>query len=279
MASDPIVVMLNQVSATTVRVEWSQPSEGATVTGYVVHYSDGTTDRMKSVAASSTSTDIPSLSSGRTYTISVEATSSQLSGESEVVTIAVGECISLEMCKMFVQYVWCHNALSTSISHTGTPLAVPVGVMHDVGSTSVTVSWQAVEDADRYTVTFTQTRGNAQLGLCLGSAHTASVSVATTSASITVGQDVEIGDDDMLRAYITYSITVVAESDESERINSEGSVPVTVTTAQTSMWQRITLVAISILSLYRCRSSSSQCHSYSCELHCHLCPVGWPHSL
>ena len=105
VASDPIVVVLNQVSATAVSVGWVQPSEGATVTGYVVHYSDGTTDRMKSVAASSTitSTDISSLSSGRTYTISVEATSSQLSGESEVVTIAVGECI-LEMCKIFVQY-------------------------------------------------------------------------------------------------------------------------------------------------------------------------------
>ena len=100
------------------------------------------------------------------------------------------------------------------------------------GSTSVTVSWQAVEDADRYTVTFTQTRGNDQLGLCLGASHTANVSVDTTSASNTVGQDVEIGDDDMLRAYTTYSITVVAESDE--RISSEGSVPVTVTTAQTS---------------------------------------------
>ena len=97
------MVILNPMSATAVGVAWVQPSGGATVTGYVVHYSDGTTDRMKSVAASSTSTDISSLSSGRTYTISVEATSSQLSGESEVVTIAVGECI-LEMCKMFVQY-------------------------------------------------------------------------------------------------------------------------------------------------------------------------------
>ena len=135
-------------------------------------------------------------------------------------------------------------------SHTEHPLAVPVGVMHDVGSTSVTVSWQAVEDADRYTVTFTQTMGDDQLGLCTSAAHTASVSVDTTSASIAVGQDVEIGDDDMLRAYTTYSITVVAESDVSGRISSEGSVPVTVTTAQTSMWQRITLVAILVYSPY-----------------------------
>ena len=93
MAGDPIVAILNQISATAVSVAWIQPSEGATVTGYVVHYSDGITDRTESVAASSTSTDILNLSSGQTYTISVEATSSQLSGESEAVTIAVGECI------------------------------------------------------------------------------------------------------------------------------------------------------------------------------------------
>ena len=129
--------------------------------------------------------------------------------------------------------------LNFIISYTGTPLAAPVGVTVSEGSTSVTVSWQAVEDADRYTVTFIQTMGSDQLGLCLSSSHMASVSVDTTSASISVGQDVEIGDDDMLRAYTTYSITVVAESDVSGRISSEGSVPVTVTTAQTSMWQRI----------------------------------------
>ena len=126
MAGDPIVAILNQASATVVSVAWVQPSGGATVTGYVVHYSDGTTDRTKSVAASSTSTDISSLSSGRTYTISVEATSSQLSGESEVVTIAVGECI-LEMCKMLYnmmifmvsqcsQYIYISYRNSTSSS-------------------------------------------------------------------------------------------------------------------------------------------------------------------
>ena len=180
-----------------------------------------------------------------------------------------------------LMYIMCCHNYSVSIMYqciyfTVSPLEAPDGVMYDVGSTSVTVSWQAVEDADRYTAIFTQTRGSDQLGLCTSAAHTVSVSVATTSASIAVGQDVEIGDDDMLRAYTTYSITVVAESDVSGRISSEGSVPVTVTTAQTSMWQRIALVAISILSLYRCRSSSSQCQSYSCELHCHLCPVGWP---
>ena len=172
-------------------------------------------------------------------------------------------------------------SVCTSISHTEPPLAVPDGVIvSDVGSTSVTVSWQTVQHADRYTVTFNQTRGSDQLGLCRGASHTASVSVDTTSASIAVGQDVEIGDHDMLRAYTTYSITVVAESDE--WINSGDSEPVTIATAQKSIyvvWNIMTLVTSFYISLYRCCSSSSQCHGYIRELHCHLCPVGWPHSL
>ena len=58
------------------------------MTGYVVHYSDGSTDRSMSAAASSTSADITGLvNDGRTYSISVEATSEHLSGESEPLTI------------------------------------------------------------------------------------------------------------------------------------------------------------------------------------------------
>ena len=60
------------------------------MTGYVVHYSDGSTDRSISVGTSSTSADITGLiNDGRTYSISVEATSEQLSGESDTVDITV----------------------------------------------------------------------------------------------------------------------------------------------------------------------------------------------
>ena len=79
--------------------------------------------------------------------------------------------------------------------------------MSDVESTAVRVSWQAVENADRYTVTLSQTMGDDQLGLCREDSHT--VSVDTFNLSVIVGQT----DNDMLRAYTTYSITVVAESD------------------------------------------------------------------
>ena len=83
VASAPTITSLEQISTTAVRVEWSQPSGGATVTGYVVHYSDGDTDRNGSVAASSTSYNITDLSWCVTYTISVEATSEHLSRVSE----------------------------------------------------------------------------------------------------------------------------------------------------------------------------------------------------
>ena len=102
-----------------------------------------------------------------------------------------------------------------------------------VDDTSVRVSWQTVDDADRYTVTFTKTRGNSQQGPCIIDIHISRVSVdaPSTSASISVGQMVEL-DITTLRAYTTYSITVVAESDVTG--SSEDSEPVTVTTAQTS---------------------------------------------
>ena len=43
VAGSPTLLLVVQTSATSVIVEWSQPS-GATVTGYVVHYSHGDND-------------------------------------------------------------------------------------------------------------------------------------------------------------------------------------------------------------------------------------------
>ena len=108
--------------------------------------------------------------------------------------------------------------------------------MDDVDDTSVGVSWRTVDDADRYTVTFTTTAGNSQQGLCIFDIHRATVSVdaPSTSASIGVGQMLELFDRTMLRAYTTYSITVVAESDVTGK--GKKSEPATVTTAQTSKW-------------------------------------------
>ena len=85
--ANPPTITLQQLSATSVRVMWSQPPGGATVMGYIVHYSD----MMRTVSSSSTSYDITGLTSGPTYTISVEATSQHLSGESEEMNITLRE--------------------------------------------------------------------------------------------------------------------------------------------------------------------------------------------
>ena len=91
VAGDPTLTSLDQISPTTVRVTWSPPSGRATVTGYVVHYIGGGSVGTETVPSSPTSTNITGLTSGATYTISVEATSQHLSGESEEMTIRLGE--------------------------------------------------------------------------------------------------------------------------------------------------------------------------------------------
>ena len=104
-----------------------------------------------------------------------------------------------------------------------------------VDDTSVRVSWGTVDDADRYTVTFRHASG-ADQGLCLIATHRVGLSVdaPSTSTSIGVGQMLAADDATMLRAYTTYSITVVAVNDVTG--SSEDSVAITVTTAQTSKW-------------------------------------------
>ena len=60
------------------------------MTSYVVHYSDGDTDRTESVPASSTSSLITGLTNCISYTFSVKATSEHLSVESDTSTIELG---------------------------------------------------------------------------------------------------------------------------------------------------------------------------------------------
>ena len=61
------------------------------MTGYVVHYSsNGVTNSIPGLPPTSTSHVITGLTNGRTYSISVEATSEHLSGESRDITLS--EC-------------------------------------------------------------------------------------------------------------------------------------------------------------------------------------------
>ena len=96
---------------------------------------------------------------------------------------------------------------------------------------SVRVSWEAVENADYYTVSFSQAVGDDQEGLCRDDSHSASLNV-TGNASIAVGDNVGSDDRHMLKAYTTYSVSVVAFSDVWGR--TVGSEAVGVTTPQRS---------------------------------------------
>ena len=81
---------------------------------------------------------------------------------------------------------------------------------------SVRVSWQAVNTADRYTVTFSQVQGDDQQGLCPTDSHVASLTVSAplSTVNVLVGVDVESTVTDMLRAYTTYEVVVKAASDD-----------------------------------------------------------------
>ena len=61
------------------------------MTGYVVHYRTTTSVKIKRASNTSILIFLTNLTSGATYTISVEATSQHLSGESEEMTITLSE--------------------------------------------------------------------------------------------------------------------------------------------------------------------------------------------
>ena len=117
--------------------------------------------------------------------------------------------------------------------HTYNTVPSPASVMVDnEDGPSVRVSWQAVDGADRYTVK-ARTADN-QEGLCDNADHNVRVSVdaPSISAKIAVQKMLTQENTTTLRAYTTYSITVVAENDMWG--SSRDSEPLTVTTAQTS---------------------------------------------
>ena len=88
-----MIESLERISVTGVRVEWSQPPGGATVTGYVVFYNDGSVTRNQTAPATATSAIITGLSNTVSYTISVMALSEQpdiLPGRGHWKTITLG---------------------------------------------------------------------------------------------------------------------------------------------------------------------------------------------
>ena len=97
-------------------------------------------------------------------------------------------------------------------------------------SASVRVSWQAVDDADSYIVTFSQTD---RQELCPTDSHTPSLTLNApyTTVDVAVGRDVELTANDMLRAYTAYEVTVEAVSNVTGA--SPPSVSKSVVTPQT----------------------------------------------
>ena len=110
----------------------------------------------------------------------------------------------------------------------------PKGVVATAKTASVRVSWGAVADADRYTITLSLAQRRDQQGLCSRTSHTATLTVSApyTTASVAVGGDVGPNVTDILRAYATYEVTVRAVSDV--RGTSRASESRRVLTPQTS---------------------------------------------
>ena len=90
VASVPIINSANQIPpGNTIRVTWRQPIGGAPVISYRVYYSGG--DDVGYMESSNTTVDIADLvNDGRIYTISVEALSLHLSGESSTMNVLLG---------------------------------------------------------------------------------------------------------------------------------------------------------------------------------------------
>ena len=108
VANPPAMVSAEQVSpGTSIRVTWSPPSGGATVTGYRVHYSSDGDEGYVHRNSSDTTADIENLmNDGRTYTISVEAQSQHLSGESNTMNVPLCELSAVLI------YIGCASSVS-----------------------------------------------------------------------------------------------------------------------------------------------------------------------
>ena len=122
----------------------------------------------------------------------------------------------------------CRFCLIYDLLNEGSPKGVKVENVRS--PLSVIASWQAVAGAGIYIVTFRKVMGSPQVGLCKTAFHEANVSVAGLNASIAVGEHVKPNVTTMLRAYTTYSVTVVAENDIFGV--SKSSFPISITTVQ-----------------------------------------------
>ena len=104
VAAAPTILSLNQLSGTAVKVDWKHPSGGAEVMFYVIHYSNSVANMSVNVAQHPPFHNIMGLTTGFTYTFSVEAVSKHLSGESQNLSIRLCKCI---YCPVKCHKRWC----------------------------------------------------------------------------------------------------------------------------------------------------------------------------
>ncbi|CAI8021983.1 Protein sidekick-2 [Geodia barretti] len=129
VAGCPDLLLVVQTSATSVIVEWSQPSGGATVTGYVVHYSDGVNNMTERVPASFTSHSITNLTRCSDYTFSVEAASEHISGLSRTVELSGTSELSVNVTaeavsSTVISVQWDHLRACSPVSHLSVKFSV-----------------------------------------------------------------------------------------------------------------------------------------------------------
>ena len=78
-------------SPTSIRVSWTAPTSGATVTGYRIYWIGGSDQGSMDANAGDTAVTITGRTRGLVYTITIVALSSQLSSQADMVTVTLGE--------------------------------------------------------------------------------------------------------------------------------------------------------------------------------------------
>ena len=120
----------------------------------------------------------------------------------------------------------CAHINSLSVSRPDPPTGLAVS---DIQPHSIRVSWDDQPDADSYIVQYNSLNfvGGIQLGVCSNETHSGSINTAGSTTSIIVGEG-----RNRLRAFTTYSFTVVAVNDTLGRSRPTNPSRV-ITTART----------------------------------------------
>ena len=93
-ADSPTNLLAMQASSTSIRISWTAPTSGATVTGYQINYQSEREEGSVNVGASEATVTLDGRSRGLTYNISILALSQQLpSPLAGPVTVTLGESL------------------------------------------------------------------------------------------------------------------------------------------------------------------------------------------